>query len=150
MIRKRALPLAGLGLAAILTGLPAMAQDKMIITKSPTCGCCTAWADLARKEGYEVEVIESHDYVGTKTAHDVPEPLWSCHSVRMGDYVIEGHVPFEAVRKLLQEQPDIAGISVPGMPAGSPGMGDDPNARYNVFSFGGSAGDGQVFYSAGQ
>jgi hypothetical protein len=64
-------------------------------------------------------------------------------------YVIEGHVPFAAISKLLEERPDITGIAVPGMPSGSPGMGNDPTARYDVIAFGGNAADGEVFHQAG-
>ncbi|PVA11312.1 CopG family transcriptional regulator [Pelagivirga sediminicola] len=122
----------------------------MIVTKTPNCGCCSAWADLASKDGYDVEIIENMDYAGTKRAHGVPPELSSCHSTRVGDYVVEGHVPLAAVEKLLTVKPDITGIAVPGMPAGSPGMGDDPNAQFDVIAFGGTAGAGQVFYRAGQ
>ncbi|MFX0540618.1 DUF411 domain-containing protein [Roseovarius sp. S4756] len=122
----------------------------MTVTKTPNCGCCSAWADLAAKDGYDVEILENMDYAGTKRAHDVPANLTSCHSTRVGGYVVEGHVPLAAVEKLLTEKPDITGISVPGMPAGSPGMGDDPNAQFDVIAFGGTAGDGEIFYRAGQ
>ena len=74
---------------------------------------------------------------------------WACHTTEVAGYVIEGHVPFEAVAQLLEERPDIAGIAVPGMPGGSPGMGDDPNARFDVIAFGGDAEVGEVFYQAG-
>ncbi len=133
--------------------MPLMAQDgamSMIVTKTPSCGCCTAWAEIARSAGYDVEIIENDDYAGTKQAHAVPDELWSCHSTRIGGYVIEGHVPLAAVEKLLTEKPDIKGISVPGMPMGSPGMGDDPDAVFDVIAFGGTAPKGEVFYRAGQ
>ena len=80
----------------------------------------------------------------------MPVELWSCHTATLESYVIEGHVPFEAVEKLLDEQPDITGIAVPGMPMGSPGMGDDPSAVYDVIAWGGEAGAGEVFFTAGE
>ncbi len=132
---------------------PLWAQDSansMVVTKTPSCGCCTDWADLASAEGYDVEVIENADYGAIKHDHGVPEGMASCHSTRIGGYVVEGHVPFAALAKLLREKPSISGIAVPGMPMGSPGMGNDPSARFDVMSFGGDAGDGEVFYRAGE
>ena len=125
------------------------ADRTMHVVKTPTCGCCGAWVELARREGYDVEVTDTTDYVGMKEAASVPEDVWSCHTTRIGGYTVEGHVPFAAVAKLLAERPDIEGIAVPGMPAGSPGMGDDPAARYDVIAYGGTAGEGEVFFRAG-
>lgn len=121
----------------------------MHVTKSPTCGCCGAWVALAREEGFEVETTDTRDVTSIKLDSDVPGPLWSCHTTEFAGYVIEGHVPFEAIRQLLEERPAIAGIAVPGMPFGSPGMGDDPDARFAVIAFGGDAAEGEVFYRAG-
>ena len=139
-----ALPAAGLAKTGSGRGIT------MTVTKTPTCGCCSDWADLAQKAGYSVRRIDTEDYAAMKQDHGVPPHLASCHSVRVGGYVVEGHVPFEAVEKLLTERPPIAGIAVPGMPQGSPGMGDDPRARFDVIAFGGQAGDGRVFYRAGR
>lgn len=124
-------------------------HGKMHVTKSPTCGCCTAWVALARQEGYEVETTDTASTTAIKADLAVPRVLWSCHTAQIAGYIIEGHVPFEAVDRLLTMRPDIAGIAVPGMPAGSPGMGDDPAARFDVIAFGGTAGAGKVFYQAG-
>lgn len=146
-----------LGTAALM--LPNMAQadshmtmaehGTIHVTKSPTCGCCTAWVALAREEGYEVETTDTRDYVGPKQKAGVPGDLWACHTATIDGYVVEGHVPFAALAKLLEERPDVAGIAVPGMPNGSPGMGNDPSARYDVIAFGGTASTGKVFYQAG-
>lgn len=154
-----ALPAAAMALALAAVSLPGVASadshadiaghGTMYVVKSPTCGCCSAWAVLAREEGYAVEMTDTADMVSIKTDAGLPGDLWACHTARIGGYVIEGHVPFAAVAKLLTERPDIAGIAVPGMPSGSPGMGGDPNARYDVIGFGGSAAEGRVFYQAG-
>lgn len=122
----------------------------MHVVKSPTCGCCGAWVSLARKEGFEVKVTDTADVTSSKLDGGVPRKMWACHTATIDGYVIEGHVSFEAIRKLLSERPDVQGIAVPGMPFGSPGMGTDPNARYDVFAFGGEASDGQVFYRVGE
>ncbi len=115
------------------------------ITKDPNCDCCGAWADLAIEAGFEVEITETADYQGMKRAAKVPESLWSCHTARIDGYVVEGHVPFAAIRQLLEQRPDITGIAVPGMPDGSPGMGGGVDATADVIAWGGSAGDGRPF-----
>lgn len=119
------------------------------VTKSPTCGCCGAWVALAREEGYDIDVTDTDDVTRVKVENDVPDTMWACHTAMIDGYVVEGHVPFAALAKLLEDRPDITGIAVPGMPAGSPGMGNDPTARYDVIAFGGDAGVGKVFYQAG-
>jgi len=143
--------------ALMLTALPlrrplaALAQSEsqaapqMNVTKSPSCGCCKGWVDLARQQGFSVSVTDTDDYEGMKTANAVPEALWSCHTAVIDGYVIEGHVPFAAIRTLLAERPDIAGLSVPGMPPDSPGMGGGADAVVPVTAWGGTAGDGTPF-----
>ena len=121
----------------------------MYVVKTPTCGCCAAWVELARREGYEVKVTDTEDYAGMKAEAAVPEPMWSCHTTKIGGYTIEGHVPFAAVAKLMEQKPDIEGLAVPGMPMGSPGMGDDPDARFDVMAYGGAAKPNEVFFRAG-
>ena len=154
---RAALLAATLPLALATTGAfdaPAHAEEAvghvMHVTKTPTCGCCGAWVDLAREAGFAVEVTDTDDYAGMKEAGDVPDAMQSCHTTRVGGYTVEGHVPFAAVRKLLKERPAISGIAVPGMPMGSPGMGDDPAARFDVLAFGGEAKPGEVFHKAGE
>lgn len=121
----------------------------MHVTKSPTCGCCGAWVALAREEGYDIEVTDTADITSAKLDADIPGNMWACHTAMIDGYVIEGHVPFAALAKLLKDRPNVTGIAVPGMPVGSPGMGDDPTARYDVIAFGGDANDGEIFYQAG-
>lgn len=139
------------GVSATVLSFPAarplMARNWPVIEvqKSPSCGCCTAWIDLAREAGFELRVTEALDYVGMKTEAGVPEDLWSCHTARVDGYVIEGHVPFAAIERLLEERPDIAGIAVPGMPEDSPGMGGDRDAVVPVTAWGGSAGASAPF-----
>ncbi|TFF17655.1 DUF411 domain-containing protein [Jiella endophytica] len=147
--------LASVLLAATTFGQPAPAradhdERHMTVVKSPTCGCCEAWVAIARKYGFEVETRDTDDLDTAKRLAGVPEPLRSCHTAEIGGYVVEGHVPMEAIEKLLSERPKIRGISVPGMPMGSPGMGDDPNARFDVHAFGTADGSQPVFYEAGR
>ena len=150
-------PLARLSFAAALAvgalAAPQLrAQDApaMAVAKSPTCGGCSAWVAIAEGLGYEVEATDVADMAAVKAEAGMPEALRACHTARIEGYVVEGHVPFEAVEKLLAERPDVAGIAVPGMPMGSPGMGDDPAAVYDVIAWGGEAGGGEVFLTAGE
>ncbi|MFD1881286.1 DUF411 domain-containing protein [Paracoccus pacificus] len=120
-------------------------QSLLRIAKDPGCGCCSAWADLAIAAGFRVQITDTGDYAGMKRAAEVPEKLWSCHTARVGGYIVEGHVPFAAIRQVLEQRPDIRGIAVPGMPAGSPGMGGGVDATADVIAWGGVAGDGRAF-----
>ena len=141
---------AGMALPPAAQAETAKAQAEALhVTMTPTCGCCGAWADLAEAHGFDVEITLSEDYAGMKDAGYVPDALWSCHTASIGGYTVEGHVPFKAIDRLLEERPQITGISVPGMPAGSPGMGEDPNASYDVIAFGSTAGDGALFQRVG-
>lgn len=141
---------AGMALAPVAQAETAVPQaDVLHVTMTPTCGCCGAWAELAEAHGFDVEVTLTEDYIGMKDAAGVPDALWSCHTARIAGYAVEGHVPFGAIERLLEERPAIDGIAVPGMPAGSPGMGDDPNASYEVIAYGGEADDGVVFHRVG-
>lgn len=112
-------------------------SDPTLVTvyKSPTCGCCKAWVEHLRKEGFRVTAIDTADLEGIKRAHDVPTTLSSCHTAIIGDYVVEGHVPASDIRRLLAERPPIRGLVVPGMPQGSPGMETGTREKYEVFTF---------------
>jgi len=135
--------------ALSLAAWPARAEIPMQVLVAPGCGCCHAWADLARARGFRVSIEEFGNTELQKSALGIPRELASCHTVRAGGYVFEGHVPFEALEAVLASRPDITGLAVPGMPMGSPGMGDDPMARFDVIAFGQEAGAGAVFYRAG-
>lgn len=121
------------------------AKDRlMVVYRDPECGCCEAWADIARKAGYQVTVENRADMPAVKTRLGVPDQLASCHTAVIGGYSIEGHVPMRHIARLLQHKPrDIRGIAVPGMPRGSPGMEmpDGSTDAFDVMAFGG---DGKV------
>lgn len=115
-----------------------IAALSMTIHKDPSCACCTAWADMARKAGYRVAVTEERDMASFKRKLGVPDALWSCHTAKVGDYVFEGHVPLDDVARLLAgKDKAIAGLAVPGMPRGSPGMEmpDGSVDRFKVLAF---------------
>ncbi len=148
-LRAMALGVTSFALPTILRADAPKTVGAMHVTKSPTCGCCEAWVNLAMIEGYDVTTTDMDDVAPAKVQAGVPQSLWSCHTATVDGYIIEGHVPFEAVAKLLRERPAITGLSVPGMPMGSPGMGEDPTARFNVIAFGGAAAGGQIYFRAG-
>jgi len=115
----------------------AEALPKMTVTRDPTCGCCGNWVAHVRGAGFPVEVVEIPDVMPLKARFGVPDALTSCHTAEIGGYVVEGHVPAEAIKRLLAERPQATGIAVAGMPVGSPGMeipGQAPQA-YDVMIF---------------
>jgi hypothetical protein len=109
----------------------------MTVYKTPWCGCCTAWVKHLRRDGFEVRVIEREDLAPVRASLSVPDRLASCHTAEIAGYAIEGHVPAADIRRLMSERPDAAGLSVPGMPLGSPGMEmQGPPDAYDVILFG--------------
>ena len=111
--------------------------DPVTITvyKSPTCGCCVKWIDHLEAGGLAVEAIDVADMARIKKENGVPGSLASCHTALIDGYVIEGHVPVEDVIRLLEERPDVAGLAVPKMPIGSPGMEGPNPVPYDVLAF---------------
>lgn len=110
----------------------------MTVYRDPSCGCCEAWAGIARNAGYQVQLIDHPDMAAIKRRHHVPDELLSCHTAIVGGYAVEGHVPLDDVKRLLSERPaEIKGIAVPGMPLGSPGMEvpDGTTEAFQVMAF---------------
>jgi hypothetical protein len=134
--------IATLGLVvAMAAGCRNSTPDRPTIQvfKTATCGCCTKWIDHLRAAGFQVEATDMPDLAGLKNENGVPEELSSCHTALVDGYVIEGHVPAQDIERLLAERPAVAGLAVPEMPMGSPGMEHpDPSRHqpYDVMSFG--------------
>lgn len=129
--------------ATLMAALPAQATEAiMTVWKSPWCGCCETWADAMHRAGYEIVIENREDLAPVKARAGLPEGMEACHTAMVDGYFIEGHVPLSSVRRLLAERPPIAGLVVPGMPSGSLGMGEDPDARYDVLSVDRSGGVG--------
>ncbi|WCE30541.1 DUF411 domain-containing protein [Vibrio sp. SCSIO 43137] len=106
-----------------LTSTGALANSLVNLYKSPSCGCCTVWADILEKKGFQIEVHHQNQWNSIKQKHGLPSELVSCHTAIIDGYLIEGHVPASEIERLLAEKPDnIAGLSAPGMPQYSPGM----------------------------
>lgn len=97
-------------------------KTKVVIYKSPTCGCCVKYVSYLKRQGFEVETVTTDDTAAIKNEHQVSRNMESCHTALIENYFVEGHVPVEVINKLLEEKPDIDGISLPEMPSGSPGM----------------------------
>lgn len=104
------------------TAQAAQGTTRMVVYKTPTCGCCRAWVENMQAAGFAVEVHDMPDVAPVKQEHGVPGHLASCHTAIVDGYVVEGHAPADVIRRMLAERPQVAGIAVPGMPAGSPGM----------------------------
>jgi hypothetical protein len=109
------------------------------VWKDPNCGCCGGWVDHLKRSGFRVAVTDTADVAAVKTTLGVPGELASCHTAKIDTYVIEGHVPAAAIRRLLAERPPALGLAVPGMPIGSPGMEGGTPQAYDVVLFGASA-----------
>jgi hypothetical protein len=106
-----------------------------VVYKTEGCGCCNGWVEHLRDAGFEVDARNVTDLMSIKRDAGVPASNSSCHTALVDGYVVEGHVPADVIKKLLAERPEIAGVAVPGMPTGSPGM-EGPGAKpYDVLTF---------------
>lgn len=110
----------------------ALAGTAVTVYKSPTCGCCENYIDYLKENGFSVKTIKQDDMDSIKKRYGVTH-VASCHTALVNGYVVEGHVPVGAINKLLKEKPAIAGISVPGMPKNSPGMGEMKKGTLTVY-----------------
>lgn len=110
-------------------------RETVHVRKNPGCGCCDKWSEHLRAAGFEVTVVEDAARDAYLDRLGLPAKLRSCHTGEVGGYVAEGHVPADLIRRMLDEKPAIAGIAVPGMPLGSPGMEGAVTHRYDVIAF---------------
>ncbi|QYO78371.1 DUF411 domain-containing protein [Devosia salina] len=140
-ISRRIFTIGALSLAGATLMGPALARGAgpvISIKKDPWCGCCTGWARHLEQAGFAIDVEEIEEMETVKDNLGVPTELRSCHTATIDGYVLEGHVPAEAVVALLDQRPQIRGLAVPGMPIGSPGMegpaGSAPD-EYDVMAF---------------
>ncbi len=109
---------------AVLSATPVFAQSapRVDVFKRVTCGCCSAWVDHLRKNGFEVQAHDVSDVPAVRQKLGMPDRVGSCHTAKVGGYVIEGHVPAADIHRLLKEKSRTLGLAVPSMPPGSPGM----------------------------
>ena len=148
-----------MGIAAAVMALLGMAGSSLAaqrnggtvveVYKTPTCGCCHLWVQHLEKNGFKTRVTDMESLGEVKKKHGVPARVTSCHTAVVNGYVLEGHVPAADVKRLLSEKPAVAGLGVPGMPIGSPGMEYGTTVqRYDVLSFD-KTGQTKVFSSYG-
>lgn len=137
-VAAAALASTALAFAAQAQKPAAQAPTRVVVYKSPTCGCCSNWVQHLRTAGF---VVEAHDVTDARLSAvaaeaGVTDDLRSCHTAKVDGYTVEGHVPAADIQKMLKERPKIAGIAAPGMPMGSPGMeqGGQKDA-YDVVAF---------------
>ena len=133
--------------AFVVATLPVAAEEKIKATlyKNPGCTCCEGYADYLRSNAFDVIGIEHPNMTLIKQKHGVREDLEGCHTTLVEGYVVEGHVPVAAQKRLLSEKPAIKGISLPGMPEGSPGMTGTKEGPFEILSITGKAGPAPVF-----
>ena len=127
-----------IALAILTAGFQSLAHAaadpvKVTLLRNPNCGCCNVWANYMRGKGFEVVAIDTYDAAAVRKKYGVPERLEGCHTALVGRYVFEGLLPAELIRRVLDEKRFIKGISLPGMPAGAPGMPGRKAGPLNVY-----------------
>ncbi len=120
---------------SLASATPTASGTVVKVYKDPNCGCCAKWVDHMKENGFTVEVMDMPDLSMIKQKYMIGDALRSCHTAVIGDYAFEGHVPADVIKKMLAEKPAIAGLAVPGMPSGSPGMEGATKERYDILTF---------------
>lgn len=110
--------------------------EPITLYKTPTCGCCGVYSQYLSNQGFNVNVQQLEQLTAIKQQYNIPTALQSCHTSIMGNYFVEGHIPQQAIEKLLTEKPNIAGIAMPGMPSGSPGMPGSKDETWIIYAVG--------------
>jgi len=134
-MNRRAILMLIIGGAAGIVSPSARAADskKVTLYKDPQCGCCEGYADYLRGSGFEVSVVPTHDLPLLDEKYAIPTDLQPCHISLIGGYVVGGHVPMKVVNQLLAGKPAITGITLPGMPQGSPGMSGEKTVPFKIY-----------------
>lgn len=110
------------------------------VYKDPLCGCCGDYIDELKNNGFNVKTVKTEDMQSIRDKYGISTDMESCHTMVIDDYFVEGHMPFEAIEKLLSERPDIDGIALPDMPSGTPGMPGEIREEWIIYSLK----DGQI------
>ena len=131
---KRKIRLVGLVTVIALSEPTFAAPIHAVLYKNPSCMCCEGYAAYLRANGFDVEVKPTHDLAQISLKAGVPPQLEGCHTMFIEGYVVDGHVPADVIRKLLSEKPAIAGITLPGMPSGSPGMYGTKTEKFTIYA----------------
>jgi hypothetical protein len=137
--------LVGAGGAALISGATGLislsakaASNRGDVTlyKNPQCGCCEGYADYLRDNGFKVKTVSTNDLTMMGQKYGIPDDMQPCHISLIGGYVVGGHIPIEVVNRLLSEKPQIAGITLPGMPEGTPGMPGNKAGASDIYEIG--------------
>lgn len=128
----------------LVASAAAQSAEPVTIWRDPGCGCCDAYAEYLRAEGFAVDVIDDRDFDQRSIEMGVPERGIGCHLAMIDGYVVSGLVPSEIIERLLEERPDITGITLPGMPGNAPGMAPAKTGTLRTYAFGP---DGVAVYS---
>ena len=133
--------------SALLASWSARAAVPIPVTlyKNPSCSCCEGYAQYLEENGFKVDVKPTNDLAEISREAGIPEALEGCHTSFISDYVVDGHVPVPTIRKLLDEKPAIAGITLPGMPSGSPGMTGPKTESWTIYAVTKDAEPPQIF-----
>jgi hypothetical protein len=124
-----------------------LGNTNMTVYRSPSCGCCGGWIEHAKKQGFEITDVKTDDMEAIKKQHHIPSDLASCHTAIIDGYVMEGHIPADDIKRFLKQKPNLAGLTVPGMPLGTPGMeSGDIKQPFDIIALG-KKGEVEVFKS---
>src|SRR3954465_4290633 len=132
-----AMAVAGLSFGAAAQQKLAAAAEKITVYKTASCGCCKLWVEHLKASGFDVQAMDvsAEQVRAVSKAAGLKDDDVSCHTAKVGNYIVEGHVPVSDIQRMLKEKPAIAGIAAPGMPQGSPGMEQGSKEPYNVVAF---------------
>ena len=133
--------------SAYMFASPPVRAEEIMLYKNPQCGCCEEYADYLRQNGFTVTVKPTHDLAAMSTKVGMTDDFQGCHLAQIDNYVVSGHVPVSTINKLLTERPAIKGITLPGMPEGSPGMSGTKNQSFVIYEVGGTGGGKPKVYA---
>lgn len=135
LLTRLTFAIIALASAFAFAGSPAFAAD-ITLYKNPQCGCCEEYANYLRRNGFSVTVKPTHELTPMSREAGIPDDFQGCHLAFIDNYVVSGHVPVNTVNRLLRERPNIKGVTLPGMPQGSPGMSGDKTAPFAIYEIG--------------
>ena len=141
--RTMLMSVAGIGSAALIGGAiiplsaePAPTRGDVTLYKNPQCGCCEGYADYLRHNGFKVSAVSTNDLIVVGQKYGIADDMQPCHISLIGGYVVGGHIPIEVVNRLLSAKPQIVGITLPGMPEGTPGMPGQKPGPLEIYEIG--------------
>src|SRR5947207_15892174 len=121
-----------------LSANAAPTRGDVTLYKIPQCGCCEGYADYLRDNGFKVKAVSTNDLTMMGQKYDIPDDMQPCHISLIGGYVVGGHIPMEVIDRLLTNKPKIVGITLPGMPEGTPGMPGNKPGPLDIYEIGSS------------